>query len=838
VLGTAEVDGARRTVRLPLLVQPVRIERGLRSRVVPAGDLELTSLVTDRTVAAALEAAPGLGSAAWLTATGTNAWLTAAAQAAGLPIARLIERTEKPPAVDLVGCASAALFVARDVTSAGLRDTLLTWSTRPGLEDTALAHVYGSMTATPARREVVRSPLPLNDTQREIVCRTRQEPVVVVSGPPGNGKSHAVVAAALDTVDRGGSVLVATQSGYAADVLGALLARYPGPVPILFGDAERRDAIAAELSEGAAAGTDATQLKRDDDAVADAAVAVDALVSGIDAALTLERRAAELSTWAPLLAGLRVDLPEDFDPEAADRLLASANGEPDTILARWRRRRARRRLRKLTGAAEGVPLERIKAGIAATRASRAAARLAVSGGTDLGPTWAALVEADAALAQAVGIAMKHRATSVKRWGGDARRSAAALAAALRAGRNRRREALAALDGPALVQALPLWVGTVTDVEDLLPAVPGLFDLVILDEAAHIDQIRAAPVLARAKRAMVVGDPRQLRFVSFVADVDVAATLAAHGLRDAADRLDVRRSSAFDVAVGAAAVTYLDEHYRSVPHLIEFSAKRFYGDRIALVTRHPRNERADVIDVRRVAGASVVDGVNAAEVDTVLQAIRRTKSRDIAVVTPFRKQADAIEAAVLATFSLDAIDRLGLRVGTVHSFQGSEADTVIASLGLVDDDSPGRRRFVADANLFNVLVTRARNRMLVITAVEHDGGVVGDYLAYSAAPPPLESAPAAGGWTASLAEELEKSGLTVRANYPVGRWTVDLCVEETGLICRPHEDGTAAHVERQRTLLRAGWTLHDAFASRWGDDATRAALELASELHAVATTPPE
>src|SRR6185369_6987838 len=180
------------------------------------------------------------------------------------------------------------------------------------------------------------------------------------------------------------------------------------------------------------------------------------------------------------------------------------------------------------------------------------------------------------------------------------------------------------------RALPLWVGTVTDVEDLLPAVPGLFDLVILDEAAHIDQIRAAPVLARARRALVVGDPRQLRFVSFVADVDVALTLATH-------RLDVRRSSAFDVAVGAAPVTYLDEHYRSAPHLIEFSAKRFYGDRIALMTRHPRNERADVIDIQRVAGASVVDGVNKAEVDTVLQAIRRTKSRDVAVVTPFRKQ---------------------------------------------------------------------------------------------------------------------------------------------------------------------------------------------------------
>lgn len=54
-----------------------------------------------------------------------------------------------------------------------------------------------------------------------------------------------------------------------------------------------------------------------------------------------------------------------------------------------------------------------------------------------------------------------------------------------------------------------------------------------------------------------------------------------------------------------------------------------------------------------------------------------------------------------------LERLGLRVGTVHAFQGSEAHTVVAVLGLVDDDSPARVRFVSDPNLFNVLVTRAR-----------------------------------------------------------------------------------------------------------------------------------
>jgi hypothetical protein len=183
--------------------------------------------------------------------------------------------------------------------------------------------------------------------------------------------------------------------------------------------------------------------------------------------------------------------------------------------------------------------------------------------------------------------------------------------------------------------------------------------------------------------MVVGDPRQLRFVSFVADVDVADTLRRHGLDD---RVDVRRLSAFDVAAGAASVSWLDQHYRSAPHLIEFSARRFYGDRMALVTRHPRNEASDVIDVIRVPDATVADGVNAAEVDEVIATVRalvRAGEVGIGVITPFRAQADALEAALIGAFDLAAIERVRLRVGTVHSYQGSESDLVVASLGLGD-----------------------------------------------------------------------------------------------------------------------------------------------------------
>lgn len=838
LLGTAEFDGARRRVRLPLLTEPVRLRgrgRG-RYRVVRAGDLELTPLVTDPALAESLETAASEAiardPAGWFATLSERDWVHEVARAAGLPVLDAVGTATTPPdAAGLIGVARAGLYVARDVFSGSVRNTLLSWARHDGLEQTALAAVYGVEQPGEAEPEPpvddeqpVRSPLPLNADQLEVVRRARRDRVTVVSGPPGNGKSHAVVAAALEVVDRGGSVLVATQSSHAADVLGELLDRFPGPTPVLFGDGEYRERIAATLTAGAATYDDRA-VRASEQAVIAAAVRVRQLDAALDAALQLEQQATQATQWEPLLPALRAQAPGAFAPGAdlsalaADAVRAAAPAR--TWRQRWLRRVAERRLRTRLRAAPSVTTDQLAAALDAARAAQAVDQLALRGGTDLAVVWQGWYEAMAALAEAVGNAMRHRAASSRRWTRAARRDAAVLASALRAGRNRRRQLLSRMDGAALVRALPLWVGTAIDADDLLPPVPGLFDLVILDEASHLDQLRAAPVLARARRALVVGDPRQLRFVSFVADVDVDAALRRHGLDE---RLDVRRMSAYDLAASAAPVIWLREHYRSVPHLIEFSAARFYQGRISVATRHPGNDTLDVIEVVQADD----------EVKTVVAQVRQLAGdavTGIGVVTPFRAQAEALEAALVAEFPVDELARLKVRVGTVHAFQGSEADTVLVALGLTDTDPPGRVRFVADPQLFNVMVTRARRRLIVVSRLTAPDGLIGEYLAYAAAgPAPPPSGTPAGGWVAALAAELARVGLPVHCDYPVGRWVVDLCVgEAVGLICRVHPDGPAAHRDRQLTLSRGGWRLHDAYPSRWGGDAVRAALDLHSTL---------
>ncbi|SDE25823.1 AAA domain-containing protein [Glycomyces harbinensis] len=833
VMGRIEIDGKPHKVRLPLVSRPVRLTadgRGGRQRIVPAGDT---------TVHAALaggEYAPLLEAVFDPEADPATAWLAEAAAAAGFAGAAVTEkapRDKDPMAV----VARPVVYIDRDAAptpiAAGLRD----WAAKPGLEHTAFAAMYDPRTdAAPEADTPPRCALPLSREQTAAVVQSRTQPVTVIAGAPGCGKSHTLAAIALDAVAAGESVLLATQSVHAADVLAALLERHPGPVPVHFGDTERRDRFQLRLGSGTVKGHKAGAVDKHRRAADDATAYTDRVETEIATWLDLEdkrRRARDLPDF------LLNDFPglRDADLDEVERHLRLAEREDGGWWARLRARRSTRRLARLAGA-DGNPVA-LRRAVEAARDQRGMALLASNGGLHLESLWRALEQADTDAAAAVGTALRYEAESDERRSGRSRRALAGLATGLRAARTGRRALLAGLDADALLKAMPLWVGTVGDVEDLLPAVPGMFDLVILDEASHINQLRAAPALARARRAVVAGDPRQLRFVSFASEDRLTEVLGRHGLTDRAPQLDTGRVSAYDLATGAGPVVELTEHHRSVPHLIGFSAARFYDGRVKPVTTHPRNHEADAIHLHRVEAAASGKGVVKSEVDASLELLAErveAGDRGIAVITPFRAQAEAIEAGIVRRFDLDAIRRHGIRAGTVHAFQGSEADTVIAALGVAAADPAGRRRFAAGANLFNVMITRARHRLHVVTAIGDADGLIGAFLTYADSPPRSpERARHPDAWTRETADALAHSGVKVRTAYPVGHWSVDLVVgdgeDALGVITAVHPEGPAAHLARHRALRRAGWRLADAFPSTYGDDPSRAAVALLTDFKA-------
>lgn len=866
VAGTLEGPDRKRTkVFWPLVSRSVRIvlpELVGPAGVNPVGDTEITTRITDRDQRHLLEEEMQFGGGALddvrteAVYEGLLARLTRltdfayrSAHAAGAPVLRgLVPADAAPEAFTrrdkLVVVAGVGVYAdtqAIDLSQAG---SLRSWARIGRLHRTAFHALYaggelGGVTSSAPDAPPPPSPFELTPVQREAVKRSRTSELTVVKGAPGTGKSHTITAIACDALARNKSVLVAARSDATVDALIELFERVPGPQPVVFGSNERKDRLASEL-EGGLWGID-------DDAISPVASTLDHAVEEYS---RLHRRVEKLLEAEQDFEELgdttldRALWPGVFAPDADLDSLADAVATARAANRGWRSRRAAARASRALRATYGLsgPAELADLAVAIERAAAArdAARITATGGLDIGPAWQELLAADAARRDAAAAWLAVELQSPRRRGRTPLATVSTLATALRSGRAVRRHRLAQLDRN-LTLALPLWVGTLADIDDLLPAQACLFDLVIIDEASSVDQPSAAPALLRGRQAVIVGDPKQLRHVSFTSDEKRDRALTEAGIDPGSPLgalLDVRRNSIFDVAVAASPPLTLDEHFRCKPHLVQFVAHRLYDNQLRIATRSPGNQSIDCVDVIRLDGERTKGGVVEAEVEEVVRRIRGligAHSGTVGVVSPFRAQADALEKALLEALTFDEIEQLDLRVGTVHGFQGIERDLVLASVGIGAGGDAASWRFVQDPHLFTVFVTRARKRfVLVHSADPPSGGLFDAFLAQADTPP----APPTGRgeptpWTSAIGDDLRSAGLSVVTGYPTGRHLVDLCVGDAddyfGVECGVHPAGPEAHIDRHLSLMRRGWTIVDAYPSRWHDRRGELVVELTQRL---------
>jgi hypothetical protein len=104
------------------------------------------------------------------------------------------------------------------------------------------------------------------------------------------------------------------------------------------------------------------------------------------------------------------------------------------------------------------------------------------------------------------------------------------------------------------------------------------------------------------------------------------------------------------------------------------------------------------------------------VQEITAGILKTKGQHkVFVITPFKKVAEKIGELLFDAYKTDSVGMSG----TVHTFQGKEADHVIFLLG-GDPAKPGVISSFAGAkpNLVNVAVTRAKRRLYVIGDLAH------------------------------------------------------------------------------------------------------------------------
>jgi len=99
-----------------------------------------------------------------------------------------------------------------------------------------------------------------------------------------------------------------------------------------------------------------------------------------------------------------------------------------------------------------------------------------------------------------------------------------------------------------LKAQPVWI-TASMSAQSIPMQPGLFDLLVIDEATQCTLTDMLPLIFRAKRLVVVGDPEQLPSIESIG-VEAERTLAARfGVETWAEHLGHVGNDVYKTAVG-------------------------------------------------------------------------------------------------------------------------------------------------------------------------------------------------------------------------------------------------------------------------------------------------
>ena len=232
----------------------------------------------------------------------------------------------------------------------------------------------------------------------------------------------------------------------------------------------------------------------------------------------------------------------------------------------------------------------------------------------------------------------------------------------------------------------------------------VYDYVIVDEASQVDLATGALALSCAKKAVIVGDLKQLPNV-----VDTKQTEISNKIFEQYKLNESYRYAAHSLLLSISELfpdvpkTLLREHYRCHPKIIDFCNKKFYNDQLIILTE-PNSDRKPLMVYKTAPGNHERERVNRRQIEVIKDEIIpqqniNSEVDSVGIVTPYRNQTNALQQAFKDT---------RIKADTVDKFQGQENDIII--LSIVDNEIS---EFADNANRLNVAVSRAAHQLIVV-----------------------------------------------------------------------------------------------------------------------------
>ena len=282
--------------------------------------------------------------------------------------------------------------------------------------------------------------------------------------------------------------------------------------------------------------------------------------------------------------------------------------------------------------------------------------------------------------------------------------------------------------------LPCWAVTSLSAKSRIPFLPGIFDLLIIDEASQCDIASVLPLLYRAKRAVIIGDPKQLSHITSISKVQDFSLLQKY---EVGFEWSYSTNSLYALAssiAGPNEIIQLRDHHRSYKDIIEFSNQEFYDGKLRIATNYdrlnyPKNTSAGIrwINIHgQTIRPSSGSAYNNREIQAVIDELTRLTVDNeycgsIGVVTPFRAQANKIRESIEQNKILrnSLYTQNDFLVDTIHKFQGDEKDIMLFSPVISKGTQNGTINFLANTgNLFNVAITRAKSMLIVVGDMDY------------------------------------------------------------------------------------------------------------------------
>lgn len=288
-----------------------------------------------------------------------------------------------------------------------------------------------------------------------------------------------------------------------------------------------------------------------------------------------------------------------------------------------------------------------------------------------------------------------------------------------------------------MHAVPVWIMPINRAAQMFSnPKAGMFDVVIFDEASQCD-IKGLNICYLGKKILIVGDPNQISPAGIFLDQNKAFDLTSRYLYDVPHKNSFSiTSSLFDIAkIRIPTMIQLNEHFRCVPQIIDFSNHHVYESKLKPL-RYPQPKgllTPPLVPIYVESGYQNQNNkVNEPEAKAIVDQLIKCLSDPEYKTRPDGSPCTFGIISLLATdqakyikellnnhpdITEEIIERHSIVVGDSYTFQGDERNVIL--LSMVKALDPNKQNDTIKAmtdesakQRFNVAMTRAKDQVFL------------------------------------------------------------------------------------------------------------------------------